>query len=1192
MVKIYSLAGEILADVPITNDAIIREELMTSDEVLLSWNSDSCEEFPAGAYIEIDNERYSLHEPYRPTWINEAFYKYTPTFYSRVMYWQRMPIPIYTYEADGRTIKSREFDWEFIGTPSDAIFVATQAILNETGEEWGYEVAEGLKENVSIKAQNATIFSVLSDIAEQCETEWWVDKANNILHLSRCERYAELPLEVGVHVAAPNVTNNREGYYTRFYALGSTKNIVQDTGNGAIAQIVNKRLTLDPIKYPHGYKDIKGHFENGVFVSDLAQGEIFPTTLVFEDVFPSSRLKISSARRRLKYRLDENNEKIKIGEDSSNNPIYEQYAIWYFRLDDFVFTEDLIIEGKTLSVNFKTGKLAGRDFELCYHDTEKTFNAEDDVEEFAVTAGDYEIIIDESEGMILPSVDYIIPEERNEVVLFNINMPSEYTQSAQIELEEELDKEIEERLKDANNYEFESYPVAFRDYALSVEVGRRVAFKHNGEVLRSRVLRVEKKLDCEYQQKILIGNQKISGTRKEMRDEIRNVSEEVGVMDKTQRVSLSLQRNYAQSLRNTVANYLSLKDTIELLQGAFKGFSEGVNPVSVETMLLMLGDTSLQFRIFRDIESLMPLDNPFVYDANTKYFHVAKSCIVHYTLGPNEIVPSSSRDVSSYPKWDMDEFTSGELIEPEARYYLYARVSKTKQEGYYELVPKSLDLDGGEQYNLLVGILNAEYSGTRVFVPLYGYTAIMGGQINTDVIKSSDGQTYFDLMRGEIGGRIVFKSNRGGEKSIADLEDEIQDQIDGVVENWNGEGTPTLTNEPAVNWLTDAEKIAHINDTYINIEEYVDDETTPTAGQAWRWCRCTNESITDFVTVTAKDGETFNLHWHPIADSDAVRALKELATKADKSDLEVLTKNLKDGSTIVDGGLVMTSLVAVRNNEEEIEAFLNGSDFAEDTENGKLILAAGIPEGDADKLEQRSKEAATRIYENGRLETKEGKIAAFEIKEQELIATSISSMTKITPYRIELLNEETNLGNHIILTRESSPSEIIPSLKINKTKIFTKSDYMDEVVAAEIKCNSEVGAQNSKEATALVLASPNNAIKAECGQFAGLRPRHRRVTSSSVLTALDHTIECVRTDGGSITLTLPSNPEKGQCYEIWKWGNCAISINGNGKDIIRVQVSELASQYVGTEWVGIIKLVYRGNETNVNNWLMTLHRTE
>jgi hypothetical protein len=87
----------------------------------------------------------------------------------------------------------------------------------------------------------------------------------------------------------------------------------------------------------------------------------------------------------------------------------------------------------------------------------------------------------------------------------------------------------------------------------------------------------------------------------------------------------------------------------------------------------------------------------------------------------------------------------------------------------------------------------------------------------------------------------------------------------------------------------------------------------------------------------------------------------------------VLTKNLKDGSTIVDGGLVMTSLVAVRNNEEKIEAFLNGSDFAEDTENGKLILAAGISESGS-KLENRAKEALTRIYENGTIETKRANI--------------------------------------------------------------------------------------------------------------------------------------------------------------------------------------------------------------------------
>ena len=82
---------------------------------------------------------------------------------------------------------------------------------------------------------------------------------------------------------------------------------------------------------------------------------------------------------------------------------------------------------------------------------------------------------------------------------------------------------------------------------------------------------------------------------------------------------------------------------------------------------------------------------------------------------------------------------------------------------------------------------------------------------------------------------------------------EVQDQIDGVVENWNDYGAPLLSTEPTKSWIEkgDGELIAHINDTYINIEEYVDDETTPTAGQAWRWCQCTEDSVeTESITLS------------------------------------------------------------------------------------------------------------------------------------------------------------------------------------------------------------------------------------------------------------------------------------------------------------------------------------------------------
>lgn len=158
---------------------------------------------------------------------------------------------------------------------------------------------------------------------------------------------------------------------------------------------------------------------------------------------------------------------------------------------------------------------------------------------------------------------------------------------------------------------------------------------------------------------------------------------------------------------------------------------------------------------------------------------------------------------------------------------------------------------------------------------------------NYITFQQKEGDTEKTLS---INADVTFGANSTGLSNLSEwqsLESEVgslgvsvqkvQDQVDGVVENWNGEGTPTSKNEPVKNWITDAEKIAHINDTYINIEEYVDDETTPTAGHAWRWCQCTDNSITDFVEVTDKYDNTLKLHWHPIADSDAVRALKEAA---------------------------------------------------------------------------------------------------------------------------------------------------------------------------------------------------------------------------------------------------------------------------------------------------------------------------
>lgn len=90
------------------------------------------------------------------------------------------------------------------------------------------------------------------------------------------------------------------------------------------------------------------------------------------------------------------------------------------------------------------------------------------------------------------------------------------------------------------------------------------------------------------------------------------------------------------------------------------------------------------------------------------------------------------------------------------------------------------------------------------------------------------------------------------------LQETLQQQIDGVVEAFNGQGAPTLNNYPASDWTTDEERKRHNQDVYTDITPYVDDVTTPTSGQSWRWYY---NSPTDYG-------------WVKIADSDAVRALQ------------------------------------------------------------------------------------------------------------------------------------------------------------------------------------------------------------------------------------------------------------------------------------------------------------------------------
>lgn len=106
----------------------------------------------------------------------------------------------------------------------------------------------------------------------------------------------------------------------------------------------------------------------------------------------------------------------------------------------------------------------------------------------------------------------------------------------------------------------------------------------------------------------------------------------------------------------------------------------------------------------------------------------------------------------------------------------------------------------------------------------------------------------------------------------------INKRLDGVVENYFYEGDPTdpnNPNNPALQWTTETDMANHVGDTYTNIEEYENNQTTPSAGKSWRW--------------TPTDTEHTGYHWHPIADSDAVKALLEASKAQAAADSKVRT---------------------------------------------------------------------------------------------------------------------------------------------------------------------------------------------------------------------------------------------------------------------------------------------------------------
>lgn len=596
MINIYNLDGEIIMQAPITKEAQREEELSKSDFISLSFSAACKIILPVGAYIVhtyyIDQtrkvtQRFSLLEPYEPVQTDEMSWKYTPEFQHPKMLLGKIPFYIKTKNSQNETIK--QTNWTFVGTP-DVIMGKICDFLNNDIQfgkcGWKSVLSGELKNSLSVSFSDNDVLSALSSIAnaEGDTCEWHIDYDNEDIYLGKVVLdEVAVPLEVGRNIGTPSVTESKENYYNAYTVFGGTRNITQTNSLGENVSSSDIRLQLASGK---GIVSINGKeveytvddFSTIDLRKDKTKEPLLTKVLNFSDVFPSLNTYVYKVRGRQKYVLDDTTKKkipLTYNADGSV-ATYKTFTVWYMRLAyctntedktkklvnktvddgvthywyDFEITDNLIVNGKTLSCSFEANTninalstpLAGRGkngehvgFELKYHKDNYSAHDSDDVDSanFNILSGDYEIIYQEENNLIIPTNENerLIPRGEslpnlscNITVLYNIAMSEQYQKDAQEKLLNKAIKEIERLNSDLNNYEFSVYPQVFEANNPRLQIGQKVKYSDGqGYTLDTRILKLTTNLNYDFIQEITVGNQANKGTVTQLKDDVQTI---------------------------------------------------------------------------------------------------------------------------------------------------------------------------------------------------------------------------------------------------------------------------------------------------------------------------------------------------------------------------------------------------------------------------------------------------------------------------------------------------------------------------------------------------------------------------------------------------------------------------------------------------------------------------------------------
>ena len=603
----------------------------------------------------------------------------------------------------------------FTGDLEDFLGILIGNLTRVYPGKWALGVFPTNTEYKTLTYTEKNCLEVLQDLCEQYSTEFEITQANGVRTLN-------------IKTAGVNFP------YT--FRYGRTGGLYELTRQNINSKNVVTRLYVYGgsnnlgDKYRYTRLCLPGKAKNASYIEDAAAIAAYglkENTKIFDDIKPERYGEVTAAGSAY-YAFKDTTMNFDLNEkDSAGN------TKW-------------LIDGVNAKVKFTTGNLAGYEFDVHKYD-----HATKEIQVVPFT---------DENGMKFPSETSAAFQfgVGDKYFFTDINLPDAYKTEAENKLLSEGNKAIAGYSQPQVQYGLSIDENFIRQFAGELTIVNLFAVgdyipvedEDIGVNKSVRITAFTRDLLQEYKYNITLGDSVTKTTITRVIEDLKKIDNVIEINDLA---------DPSKARRNWKASQEVLANVFDP-EGHY--YSEKIRPLSIETTMLATGARSQQFVL----QNTRFEPN---YEGNPNTVKVVGGTLVHYTIA--ETVKSWLITTSIF-----SNLASGTV------YYIYARCQKNGTAGniVIDTTQRKVD-DDPTYYYFLIGSLSSAITDAngkrpaRLIALTYGASTINGRFLTTGRVQSADGQTYFDLDAGEIGGNIKFVSSDGSIKGVADLEEMIGD---------------------------------------------------------------------------------------------------------------------------------------------------------------------------------------------------------------------------------------------------------------------------------------------------------------------------------------------------------------------------------------------------------------------------------